>query len=39
MICIAYAICATLVVFAILGVVAFMKFVKTIFGKNEKDKQ
>lgn len=33
MICIAYAICATLVVFAILGVVAFVKFVKTIFGK------
>lgn len=33
MICIIYAICITLIMFAILGVVAFMKFVKTIFGK------
>lgn len=35
MICIAYAICATLVVFAILGVVAFMKTIKMIFGKDD----
>lgn len=33
MICIAYAICITLIMFAILGVVEFVKFVKTIFGK------
>ena len=35
MICIIYSICITLIVFAILGVVAFVKFVKIIFGKND----
>lgn len=35
MICIAYAICITLIMFAILGVVAFVNVVKTIFGKDD----